>query len=139
MIRSTNFYCFFICQTLNSTSWFPVEFHIVHFPILIDQCKSLNTEAFHVPVILWNTHIIKEPGKCGQAFRKVGAEVEDPPVLLDVRLWIRFKSMDHIWEFDCITDEKNRDTVTQKIPITLSSQEKITIRMCKAIEQIRAC
>lgn len=54
-----------------------------------------------------------------QAFRMVGKEVEDPPILLDVGLGVRLESMDHVWEFHSITDEKDREIVSHQVKIAL--------------------
>jgi hypothetical protein len=42
----------------------------------------------------------------------VREEVENPPVLLDVRLGVGFESMDHVWKFHTITDKKYREVVS---------------------------
>ena len=71
----------------------------------------MNTKAFHVPIILWNTYIIIEEGERVQAFRVVRQEIQNPPVFLNVGLRVRFESMDHIRELHCIADEKDREIV----------------------------
>lgn len=73
-----------------------------------------------MPVILWDTNVVKEEDKHVQAFRMVGEEIKYPPVLLDVRFWVRFKSMDHVQEFHPITYEEDREIVPDKIKITPS-------------------
>lgn len=78
-----------------------------------------------MPVILWNTNVIEEEGEHVQAFWVMREEVKDPPILLDVRLGVGFKCMDHIWEFHSITNKEDREIVSNKIKITLSSQEKV--------------
>lgn len=72
----------------------------------------MNTRAIHVPVILWNTYIVKEEGEHVQAFRVVRKEVQNPPVFLNMRLWVWFESMDHIRELHSVTDEKHREIVS---------------------------
>lgn len=59
MIRSTNLNCLFIQQTLDSTCGFPVKFHVVCLPSLTDKSICINTRTFHMPVILWNSQVIK--------------------------------------------------------------------------------
>lgn len=49
----------------------------------------------------------------------VGKEVKDPPILLDVGLGVRLESMDHVWEFHSITDEKDREIVSHQVKIAL--------------------
>lgn len=78
-----------------------------------------------MPVILRDTNVIKEEAKHVQAFRMVGEEVHDPPVLLDVRFRVRFKSVDHVWEFHSIADEEDREVVPNKIKITLVAEKDI--------------
>lgn len=59
-----------------------------------------------------------------QAFWMMGEEVKDPPILLDVGLGVWFESMDHVWKFHSITDEKDREIVSNKIKITLCTQKR---------------
>lgn len=59
-----------------------------------------------------------------KAFWKVGEEVKDSPILLDVRLGIGLQSMDHIWKFHAITYEEDREVVSHKVKVTLCSQCK---------------
>ena len=54
----------------------------------------------------------------------VGEEVKDPPIFLDVGLRIWFESMDRVWEFHCIPDEKDREVVSNKVEITLCYKKK---------------
>lgn len=96
-----------------------MKFHIQCFPCLIDKGIGVNTRAFHVPVILWNSQIIIKEGERVQAFWKVGEEVKDPPSLLDVRLGVRFESTDRVREFHCITDKKDGEIVSNQVKITL--------------------
>lgn len=56
-----------------------------------------------------------------QAFRVVGEEVKDSPVLLDVGFWIGLQSMDHIRKLHSITDEKDGEIVSHQIKVTLRS------------------
>lgn len=107
------------------------------FPSLIDQHVSVNTRSFHVPVILWDTHIIKQEGEHVQAFRMMGEEVNNPPFLLDVRLWVRFKRMDHVREFHSITDKKDGEIVSHKIKITLHSHDKkVSVRTYQQVGEL---
>jgi hypothetical protein len=101
-----------------------MKFHIVCLSSLVDQRVGVDTSAFHVSIILWNTQIIKEKGEHVQTFRMVGEEVENPPVLLNVRLGVGLKGMYHVWEFHSITDEEDREIVSHKIKVALSQQEK---------------
>ena len=73
-----------------------------------------------MPVILWDTDIIEEESEHVQTFRVVGEEVKDSPVLLDVRFWVRLKSVDHVRELHPIADEENRKVVSNKIKVPLS-------------------
>ena len=57
-----------------------------------------------------------------QTLWMMGKEVEDSPVLLDVRLGVGFKSMDHVWELHSITDKKNGEIVSHQIKVTLIQQ-----------------
>jgi hypothetical protein len=55
-----------------------------------------------------------------KAFWKVGEEVKDSPILLDVGLGIGFKSMDHIWKIHPIVNKEDRKVVSSKVKVTLS-------------------
>jgi hypothetical protein len=72
---------------------------------------------------LWDTDIIEEESEHVQTFRVVGEEVKDSPVLLDVRFWVRLKSVDHVRELHPIADEENRKVVSNKIKVPLSGVE----------------
>jgi hypothetical protein len=67
---------------------------------------------------LWNTHIVEQEHEGVETFWMVGYEVNNPPAVLDVRLWVGFGSMDHIWKFHWIADEEIGEIVSHKIPIT---------------------
>lgn len=55
-----------------------------------------------------------------KAFRMVGEEIKDSPILLDVGLGIGFESMDHIGKLHPITDEEDRKVVSHEVEVTLS-------------------
>lgn len=55
-----------------------------------------------------------------KAFRMVGEEIKDSPILLDVGLGIGFESMDHIGKLHPITDEEDRKIVSHEVEVTLS-------------------
>lgn len=59
-----------------------------------------------------------------KTFRKVGEEVKDSPILLDVGLGIGFKSMDHIWKIHPIMYEEDGKVVSHKVKVTLCIQGK---------------
>lgn len=59
-----------------------------------------------------------------KTFWKVGEEVEDSPILLDVGLGIGFKSMDQIWKIQPIVYEEDGKVVSHKVKVTLCSQGK---------------
>jgi hypothetical protein len=77
-----------------------------------------------MPIILWDTQIIKQEGEHVKAFWKVGEEVKDSPILLDVGLGIGFKSMDHIWKIHPIVNKEDRKVVSSKVKVTLCSEGK---------------
>ncbi|RYR41345.1 hypothetical protein Ahy_A08g037742 isoform G [Arachis hypogaea] len=72
-----------------------------------------------MPVILWDTHIIKQKGEHVKAFWVVGEEVKNPPILLDVGLGIGFKGMDHVWKLHPITNKEDWKVVSNKVEVTL--------------------
>lgn len=109
----------FLQQALDPTSWSPVELHVERFPDLVDQSVGVDARSFHVPVVLRNPMIVEEEGEGEQALRVVGEVVQDPPVLLDVGLWVRLESMDCVRELDRITDEEDREVVPHKIIVAL--------------------
>lgn len=61
-----------------------------------------------------------------QTLRVVGEEIQYPPVLLNVGFGIRFQRMDHVREFDSITNEEDREVVPNKIkvPLKLQTEDK---------------
>lgn len=57
-----------------------------------------------------------------KAFWKVGEEIKNSPILLDVGLGIGFKSMDHIWKIHPVMNEEDGKVVSNKVIVTLCSQ-----------------
>jgi len=84
MVQSSNSDSLILQQTLDTTSRLPVELDIVDLAIPVDEAESVDTEPFHVPVVLGDAHIVEEPSEGVEALWVMRAEVEDPPVLLDV-------------------------------------------------------
>lgn len=58
-----------------------------------------------------------------KAFGMVGEEIEDPPILLDVGLGVGFEGMNHVRKLEAIADEEDREVVSHKVEVTLSSVE----------------
>lgn len=79
----------------------------------------MDAEAFHVPVVDRDADVIVEPGKRQQALREMGEEVQNPPILLNVRLRVWFEGVNHVREFDGITDEEDGEIVTNNVEIPL--------------------
>lgn len=53
----------------------------------------------------------------------VREEIYYSPVLLQIGLWIRLESVDHVREFHPISYEKHRHVVTHEVKVTLSGVE----------------
>lgn len=53
----------------------------------------------------------------------VREEVSNPPVLLDMVLWVWLQGVDHVREFDSIPDEEDRHVVAHQIPVALPGVE----------------
>uniref|UniRef100_A0A2P2MJD2 Catalase n=1 Tax=Rhizophora mucronata TaxID=61149 RepID=A0A2P2MJD2_RHIMU len=120
MVGSSNLNCLILQQIFHTTSRFPVEFHIVSLSSLVDEHIGVNTRAVHVSIILRNTHIIKKEGEHVQTLGLMGEEVNNSPVLLNVRLGIWLKGMYHVREFNSITNKEDREIVSHKIKVALS-------------------
>lgn len=99
-------------QVLHTTCRLPMELHIVNLSGLVDECEGVDTESFHVPVIQWNANVIVVPSERVKALRDVRAEVENPPILLNVRFWVRFEGVDHVGELHPVTNEEHREVVS---------------------------
>ena len=112
----------FLQQTLDSASGLPVELHKGRFPSLVDQSEGVNPETLHVPVVYRNTHVVEQPGEGEHALGVEGQEVQHPPILLDVGLWVGLESVDHIRELDSIADEEHGEVVSHNVKVTLSTQ-----------------
>ena len=89
----------------------PVELHRVGFPFSADQSVGVDARAFHVAVVGRNAEVIEEEGEHVEALWVVGEEVEDPPVLLDVRLRVGLQGMDQVWELDPVSNEEHREVL----------------------------
>lgn len=122
VISSSNLNGFLFQQALHSTGRLPVELNIVCLPGLTDQSIGVDARAIYVPVILWNTDIIKQVCEHVQILWMVGEEVQNSLVLLNVRLWVWYQCMNHIREFHSITNEKYREVVSNQIKISLNQQ-----------------
>ena len=60
VIGSSDLDSFLIKEAFNPTRGFPVELHVVSFSGFVDKHVGVDTKAIHVPVVLWDTEIVKE-------------------------------------------------------------------------------
>lgn len=123
VVGSTDLDSFLIEEAFNPTRRFPVELHIVSFSGSVDKHVSVDTKAIHVPVVLWDTEIIKEEREHVKTLRVVREEVEYPPVLLNVGFGIRFQGVDHVGELHAVADEEDGEVVANEIEVAFSGVE----------------
>lgn len=72
--------------------------HIKSSGDLIPYLERVNTKAFHMPEIRWNSPVIKKEGKHVAALRNMREVVHNPPRLLNMVLWIWLQGMNHLGE-----------------------------------------
>lgn len=123
VVGSTDLDSFLIEEAFNPTRRFPVELHIVSFSGSVDKHVSVDTKAIHVPVVLWDTEIIKEEREHVETLRVVREEVQYPPVLLNVGFGIRFQGVDHVGELHAVADEEDGEVVANEIEVAFSGVE----------------
>lgn len=124
VIAASNIHSLIIQQALHSAGRSPVKLNIMNFSISIDKSVCVHPGTIHMSVVQWDANIIKQKSEHMQTLWVMWEEIKNPPVLLDMGLWIRFESMNHIRELHSITNEEHWEVVPHKIKIPLKAMKQ---------------
>ena len=101
----------------------PVELDVGGLAGAVDERVGVHPGAVHVAVVGGDADVVEEEGEHVEALRVVGEEVEDAPVLLDVRLGVWFERVHHVRELHAVADEEDGEVVAHQVPVALPGVE----------------
>ena len=110
-------------QRLDAAGRLPVELDVVRLAGAVDERVGVDAGAVHVAVVGGDADVVEEEGEHVEALRVVGEEVEDAPVLLDVRLGVGLERVHHVRELHAVADEEDGEVVADEVPVALPGVE----------------
>ena len=101
----------------------PVELHIAHVTLGVDQFIGVYTVTVHFAIAGRGTCVGVQLGQGTRGFWNVGEEVEAARVVIQVGTRVRLEGVNHVRELDCITDKEGGEIVAHQVPVAVCGVE----------------